>query len=123
MGTERGFGVVFGVVGLIIACWPLMSGGSVRLWALALAMVFFVLAFARPSVLAPLNRLWFRFGLLLGAIIAPIVMALIFFLTVTPTGLILRLFGKDPLNQKSDKAAKSYWIERKEPVGSMKNQF
>jgi len=85
--------------------------------------VFLLLAFVAPQVLELPNKLWFKFGILLGSIIAPVVMALVYFSTVLPTGLIMRLLGKDILKQKLDKNAKSYWIERSEPIGSMKNQF
>jgi len=82
-----------------------------------------LLAFVAPKVLTRPNRLWFKFGILLGSVIAPVVMTLVYFATVLPIGLIMRLLGKDLLKQKLDKNAKSYWIERKEPMGSMKNQF
>ena len=94
-----------------------------RLWALIASVAFLLLAFIAPKTLAIPNKLWFKFGILLGSIIAPIVMALIYFLTVLPIGLIMRLLGKDLLRQKIDKNAKSYWIGRREPMGSMKNQF
>lgn len=123
MGSERSFGFVFAAVFTIIALWPLISGSAVRYWALGIAAVFAVTALAAPRILAPLNKLWFKFGVLLGAIVAPIVMFLLFFLAVTPTAIIMRALGKDLLLQKIDKSAVSYWIEREEPVGSMKNQF
>ena len=81
------------------------------------------LAVVRPAALTPLNKLWFQFGLLLGKIVAPIVMSLVFFLTVLPTGIIMRLLGKDLLNRKIDRSAPSYWVKREDPVGSMRNQF
>ena len=86
-------------------------------------MIFLALALVRPAVLTPLNKIWFRFGLLLGKIVTPIVMSLVFFLTVLPTGIIMRLLGKDLLNRKIDRSAPSYWVERKDPAGSMRNQF
>ena len=123
MGSERGFGIVFGCVFAIVAAWPLASGGDPRLWAAAVSAVFFLLAFAWPSILAPLNRLWFRFGMALGSVMAPIVMALVYFVVVTPTGLVMRLLGHDLLRHTIDRQAESYWIDRNETVGSMKNQF
>ena len=123
MGSERGFGLVFFCVFLIIAAWPMVSGDSPRLWALAVSLIFLALALVRPAVLAPLNKLWFQFGLLLGKIVTPIVMLLVFFLTVFPTGLIMRLLGKDLLNIKIDRSAPSYWIKRDGPAGSMRDQF
>jgi hypothetical protein len=121
--SDKSFGIVFSIVFLIIALYPLVSSEQVRLWALAISIVFFFLAFAAPKILTLPNKLWFKFGILLGSIIAPIVMALVYFITVLPTGLIMRLLGKDLLKQKLDKNAKSYWIERGKPMGSMKNQF
>ena len=123
MGSERGFGLVFFCFFLIVAAWPLLSGVSPRLWALAVALIFVALAVVRPAALTPLNKLWFQFGLLLGKIVAPIVMSLVFFLTVLPTGIIMRLLGKDLLNRKIDRSAPSYWVKREDPVGSMRNQF
>ena len=125
MGSERSFGIVFAVVFAIIAVWPLVfHGGSVRLWALAVAAVFLVIAFAAPHVLKPLNRLWFRFGMLLSRIISPIVMGIIFFITVTPIGLIRRIKNPDPLNQAFDKDAESYWIVRDAAsLTSMRKQY
>jgi len=122
-GSEKSFGIVFSVVFLIVALYPLTNSEGIRLWAIIISAVFLLVAFVAPVVLLFLNKLWFKFGLLLGSIIAPIVMALVYFVTVLPTGLIMRLLGKDLLKQKLDKNAKSYWIERVEPVGSMKNQF
>lgn len=126
VGGERGFGLVFAVVFAVIAAWPLMDGGAPRLWALVVAAGFLAVTWVRPRWLRPLNLVWFRFGLWLGAVVAPIVMALVFFLVVTPTGWLVRALGKDPLRLKLDRQAPSYWIERDEennPMGSMKNQF
>ncbi|MEK7246313.1 MAG: SxtJ family membrane protein [Pseudomonadota bacterium] len=125
-GSERAFGAVFAVVFLLVALWPLLDGASPRLWALALAALFLAAAVLAPALLAPLNRIWFRFGLLLHRIVSPLAMALLFYLTVTPTALVMRLAGKDPLRLKFDRAAKSYWIERAPPgpaPETMRNQF
>ena len=121
--SEKSFGVVFSIVFLIVSLYPLINSESLRIWALVVSIIFFLLAFLAPKILVLPNKLWFKFGLLVGSIVAPIVMTLIYFVTVLPTGLIMRLLGKDLLKQKLDKNAKSYWIERKEPMGSMKNQF
>ena len=123
MGSARGFGLVMAAAALIISLWPLAAGGSVRWWLAAIALCFAGLAIFAPRLLAPLNRIWFRFGLMLGAVVAPLVMALLFFLVVTPTGMIMRALGKDPLRQKPDRSAATYWITRRESVGSMKRQF
>ena len=121
--SEKSFGVVFSIVFLIVALYPLVTSADPRIWALVISITFFLLAFLAPKILILPNKLWFKFGILLGSFIAPIVMAFVYFFTVLPTGLIMRLLGKDLLKQKLDKTAKSYWIERKEPMGSMKNQF
>ena len=126
VGSERSFGVVFAIVFAIIAAWPLLSGGELRFWSLLVATVFLGLGFFAPGVLRPLNILWFKFGILLGRIIAPIVISLLFFIAVTPTALIMRVLRKDILRLKLDRNAKSYWINRSEtenPMGSMKKQF
>ena len=126
VGTERGFGIVFAVVFAIVAGLPLIDGAEPRWWALSVAAVFLALGFFVPAALKPLNILWFRFGLLLYKIVNPVVMGLLFYLTVVPTGLLMRACGKDPLNRTFDPAAKSYWIER-DPPGpapeSMEKQF
>jgi len=121
--SEKSFGVVFSIIFLMVALYPWTNSQDFLLWALILSGIFLVLAFTRPKTLAIPNKLWFKFGLLLGSVIAPIVMVLVYFTTVLPTGLIMRLLGKDLLEQKLDKDTKSYWIDRRDPVGSMKNQF
>ena len=121
--SEKSFGVVFSIVFLIVALYPLITFADLRIWALVVSIIFFLLAFLAPKILVLPNKLWFKFGLLIGSIVAPIVMAFVYFVTVLPTGLIMRLLGKDLLKQKLDKNAKSYWVKRSEPMGSMKNQF
>jgi len=121
--SEKSFGIVFSIVFFIVGLYPLVNSEGLRIWALIVSVVFLLLAFVTPKVLTLPNKLWFKFGMLLGSIIAPVVMALVYFVTVLPTGLIMRLLGKDLLKQKLDKNAKSYWIKRDEPMGSMKNQF
>jgi len=121
--SEKSFGIVFSIVFLIVALYPLINSEGLRIWALVASIIFFLLAFLASKVLALPNKLWFKFGLILGSIVAPIVMAVVYFVTVLPTGLIMRLLGKDLLKQKLDKNAKSYWFKRSEPMGSMKNQF
>ena len=121
--SPKSFGIVFSIVFLIVALYPLITSADPRIWALVVSIIFFLLAFLAPKILVLPNKLWFKFGLLIGSIVAPIVMAFVYFVTVLPTGLIMRLLGKDLLKQKLDKNAKSYWIKRSEPMGSMKNQF
>ncbi|MBI5164809.1 MAG: hypothetical protein HY985_13015 [Magnetospirillum sp.] len=126
VGTDRSFGIVFAVVFAIIGLWPLVKGEPTRLWAVGAAVAFLLAALAVPRALRPLNLLWFKFGMLLHHVVTPLVMGLLFFATVTPTGILMRLSGKDPMRLKRDPAAASYWIVR-EPPGpapeSMKNQF
>jgi hypothetical protein len=123
ISSEKSFGIVFSFVFLIISLYPLINSEDIRVWALVVAVIFFLLDIVVPLVLVFLNKLWFKYGLLLCSIVAPIVMAIIYFVTVLPVVVILRLLGKDLLNQKLDRSAKSYWIKRSEPIGSMKNQF
>jgi hypothetical protein len=113
--SERSFGVVFAVLFCTIGVLPAISGGNLRIWAVAIGVVFLALALLWQAPLRPLNRLWLRFGLLLHAIISPAVMALLFFGTVLPIGLLMRLLGKDLLGLKRDPAAGTYWIQRKPP--------
>ena len=121
--SEKSFGVVFSIVFLIVALYPLITSAGLRVWALVVSITFFLLAFLAPKILVLPNKLWFKFGLLIGSIVAPVVMAFVYFFTILPTGLIMRLLGKDLLKQKLNKNAKSYWIKRSEPMGTMKNQF
>lgn len=122
-GSEKSFGIVFSIVFLLVGLYPVTRSEGFYLWALIVSATFLLLALFAPKLLSTPNKLWFKFGMLLGSIISPVVMALIYFVTVLPTGLIMRLLGKDLLRQKLDKNAKSYWIIRDEPMGSMKNQF
>ena len=122
LGSNRSFGIVFFIVFILIAFYPLINQGEVRIWSIVISLFFFILGIANSKILTPLNRIWFKFGLFLGKIISPIIMWIIFFLVVTPIGLIMRLFGKDVINLKFD-SNKSYWIEKTEPKSNMKNQF
>ena len=122
IGSNRSFGIVFFIVFLLIAIYPLLSGESVRLWSLAIATIFFILGIINSSLLSPLNKIWFKFGLLLGRFISPLVMGLIFFLVVTPIALFMKLLKKDLLNLKFNKN-NTYWIVKSGPKSKMKNQF
>jgi hypothetical protein len=124
--SERSFGIVFAVVFAVIGLFPLIAGEAARIWALGISAVFLILALAWNAPLRPLNQLWMRFGLLLHGVVNPIVMAFLFFSTVLPIGLLLRVMGKDLLNLKRDPSARSYWIDRKPPgpaPESMIHQF
>ena len=122
IGSNRSFGIVFFVVFLIIATYPLINGDELRLWSLIISIVFLSLGLVNSKILNPLNKLWFKFGIFLGKIISPLVMGIIFFLVVTPIGLLMRLLSKDLLNLRFNNNS-SYWIEKTEPKSKMKNQF
>ena len=122
VGSNRSFGVVFSIVFLIIALLPLINGNSIRIWLVILSLIFFILGLLNSNILFPLNRIWFKFGIILGGIVSPIIMGLVFFLVVTPTSLILRLFKKDILNLKKNDSM-SYWIIKSDKKSKMKNQF
>ncbi len=122
ISSNRSFGIVFFVVFLLIALYPLTNSGEIRIWSVIISLIFLILGLLRSKILNPLNKLWFNFGIFLGKIISPFIMAIIFFLVVTPIGLIMRMLGKDVLNLKFDKT-KSYWIEKDGPKSKMKNQF
>ena len=120
--TNKNFGIVFSIVFLIIALFPIINNESLRIWSLIISAVFLFLGLINSKILTPLNNIWFKFGLILGRIVSPVIIGVIFFLVVTPTAFIMRLVGKDLLNLKFNKH-KSYWIEKTGPKSNMKNQF
>ena len=122
ISSNRSFGIVFFVVFLLITIYPLTHGGDIRIWSATISFVFLVLGLLNSSILTPLNKIWFKFGIVLGKIISPLIMGIIFFLVVTPIGIMMRIFGKDVLNLKYNKN-QSYWIEKNGPKSKMKNQF
>jgi len=122
VGSNKSFGLVFFVVFLLISFYPLLNEESVRIWSLVISVIFLILGLLNSSLLLPLNKLWFKFGIFLGKIISPIIMGFIFFLVVTPIGVIMKLLGKDILNLKYNDY-QSYWIEKNGPKSKMKNQF
>ena len=122
ISSNRSFGVVFFVVFLLIAFYPLLNNNEIRLWSLIVSVLFLILGILNSKILSPLNKVWFKFGLLLGKIISPIIMGVIFFLVVTPIGFIMKLLGKDLINLKFNNE-KSYWIQKTGPKSKMKNQF
>ena len=123
ISSNRSFGLVFFIVFLVISLWPFIHEGQIRIWSAIISIVFLILGLMNSKLLTPLNRLWFKFGMFLGAIIAPVVMGIIFFLVVTPTGFLMRIMGKDLLRRKYDKSNKSYWIKRDRSSSTMKQQF
>ena len=122
ISSNKSFGILFCVVFAIVALWPIMKGGSLRIWPIPISLIFLTLGLLNSKLLNPLNLAWIKFGELLGKIIAPIIMAIIYFIIVTPIGLFMRLIGKDLLNTKFTKDS-SYWIKREKNIGSMKKQF
>ena len=120
--SNRSFGYVFFIVFLILGIWPLINDESIRIWSILLSFAFLVLGFLNSKILSPLNYIWFQFGLFLGNFISPIIMALLFFVVISPIGLIMRLFGKDSLMKKYSNKS-SYWIKREKGMNSMKRQF
>jgi hypothetical protein len=122
IGSNRSFGIVFFVVFLLIALYPLSYQGDVRIWSSILSLLFLILGLINSKLLTPLNKIWFKFGIFLGKIISPLVMGMIFFIVVTPIGILMRILKKDLLNLKFNNN-KSYWIEKSEPKSKMKNQF
>ena len=122
IGSNRSFGVVFFVVFLLIGLWPILKGNEIRIWSIIISLIFFILGILNSKILTPLNKLWFRFGIFLGNFISPIIMGIVFFLVVTPTGLIMKLFRKDLINLRKNNSS-TYWIEKKDIKSSMKNQF
>ena len=123
INSNRSFGIVFFFVFLIISLWPLLNGNPLRVWSIFVAIIFLILGLINSNFLTPLNKLWFKFGKLLGFIVAPIVMGVIFFLIITPTGFIMKMLGKDLLNKKYNNKIKSYWINREKSKSTMKQQF
>ena len=122
ISSNRSFGIVCFVVFLLVALYPLIHAEEIRLWSLTISIIFLILGLLNSKILGPLNKIWFKFGILLGKIVSPLIMGIIFFLVVTPIGFIMRLLGKDVLNLKYNKN-KSYWIEKNGPKSKMKNQF
>ncbi len=122
ISSNRSFGIVFFIVFLLIALYPLLKGNDLRIWSLIISFIFLALGFINSKILTPLNRLWFKFGLLLGKFISPLIMGIIFFVVVTPIGIIMRLLKKDLLNLEYNKK-ESYWIVKTGPKSKMKNQF
>ena len=122
VSSNRSFGIVFFVVFLIISLWPLKNHLDIRIWSLVISFIFLTLGVLNSQLLSPFNKIWFKFGILLGNIISPLIMSLVFFFVVTPTSLILKLFKKDILSLKKNKS-NTYWKKKEDYNTSMKNQF
>ena len=122
IGSNKSFGVVFSIVFLIVALYPVLNNNSIRTWSVILSVIFLVLGLLNSPILSPLNKIWFYFGIFLGKIVSPLIMAIIFFIVVTPIGFIMRLLKKDILNLSFNNN-KTYWIKKDGPKSKMKNQF
>ncbi len=123
MSSNRSFGILFFLVFLLIGLWPLINQGNPRQIFIIFSLIFLVLGILNSKILTPFNKLWIKFGEILGRVIAPIVMAIIYFIVLTPISLIVRLFGKDLLNLRFIKNKETYWINRNKKIGSMRKQF
>ena len=121
--SNKSFGLLFFVVFLIIGLWPLKNGESLNFYFIIASVIFLILGLLNSKLLSPLNKSWIKLGEILGIIIAPIVMALVYFAILTPISMIVRVFGKDLLGLKFLKEKGTYWIKRKKNLGSMKKQF
>ena len=121
-GSNKSFGIVFFIVFLFIGFYPLLNQENIRIWSLVASLFFLILGLKNSKILSPLNKIWFKFGLLLGKFFSPIIMGVIFFVVVTPIAILMKILKKDllKLNYNSDK---SYWIKKTEPKSKMKNQF
>ena len=121
--NNRGFGLLFFIVFLIIGLWPLLKGDNPRVYFFPIAILFLILGIINSNVLSPLNRIWIKFGELLGIVIAPIIMGIVYFIVLTPISLFLKILRKDLLNLKFSNKVKTYWVERIKDLGSMNKQF
>ena len=122
IGSNKSFGIVFFFVFLIVGIYPILKGNEPHYWSIIISVIFLILGLLNSIYLTPLNKLWFKFGILLGQIISPIVMGIVFFIVVTPIALFMKILNKDVLNlNKNNK--KTYWIEYKNKSSKMKNQF
>ena len=122
LSSNKSFGMVFFIVFIFIALYPLTDNEDIKVWSLIISLVFLVLGILNSKILTPLNKIWFKFGILLGNFVSPIVMGIIFFSVVTPTAIIMRILGKNLLDLKKGKK-NSYWIEKSQLTSKMKNQF
>tara|TARA_B100001121_G_C18308553_1_gene443097 strand:+ start:191 stop:577 length:387 start_codon:yes stop_codon:yes gene_type:complete len=120
--SNRSFGIVFSIVFLIIAIYPLINNEDIRNWSLIVSLIFLILGYLKSRILTPLNSLWFKFGIFLGRIVSPIILGVIYYFIVTPTSILMRLFKKDLLNLKFSNN-NSYWINKHGPKSKMKNQY
>ena len=122
INSNKSFGILFFVVFFLYGIWPILSLNEIRIWSLSIGIIFLILGLLNSKLLTPFHNLWLKFGTLLGRIVSPIVMFLVYFVFITPLAVIIRLFGKDLLRKKFNKSP-SYWIKREKNIGTMKKQF
>ena len=122
IGTNKSFGIVFFLFFLIVSLFPLFKNENIRVWSLIIAIIFLILGLLNSKLLTPLNKIWFKFGILLGNFVSPIVMSIVFFVIVTPTSIIMRVLGKNLLNLKKGNK-RTYWVEKSKIKSKKKNQF
>ena len=122
-GSERGFALVFVIVFLLIALFPLINNSSINIWSILVSQCFLIIGIFKPDLLRVPNLIWINLGLFLGSIVSPIILGVIYIFVIIPTGLITKIFRKDPLNQNLNINQKSFWIMRKDKLQSFKNQF
>ena len=121
--NNRSFGILFFIVFLIIGLYPMYNGESPNKFFLIFSLPFLILGMLNSKILTPFNKAWIKLGEILGLIIAPVIMALVYFIFLTPISLIVRIFGKDLLDIKFNKKLETYWIKRKKEIGTMDKQF
>jgi len=122
VSSNKSFGIVFFIVFLIVSIYPVFNSGDVRVWSLIISLIFLILGLLNSIILSPLNKIWFKFGILLGSIASPVVMSIIFFGVVTPTAIVMKMFNKNLLSLKKNNK-KTYWVEKSLIKSKMKNQF
>ena len=122
ISSNKSFGIVFFIVFLIISIYPIINNNEIRVWSIIVSIIFLIMGLRNSRYLTPLNIMWCKFGILLGNLISPIVMGLIFFIIVTPIGLLMRIFSKNFLNLKKNND-NSYWVKTSNQKSNMKNQF
>ena len=122
INSNKSFGILFFVVFFLYGIWPILSSNEIRIWSLSMGIIFLILGLLNSKLLTPFHNLWLKLGTLLGRIVSPIVMFLVYFVFITPLAVIIRLFGKDLLRKRFNKSP-SYWIKREKNIGTMKKQF
>ena len=121
--SNRSFGLLFFIVFIVVGLWPVIKGETANIYLILISLFFLIFGLINSKILSPFNKAWIKLGEILGLIIAPIIMALVYFVFLTPISLIVRIFGKDLLGLKFNKKQDTYWIKRKKKLGPMKKQF